>query len=119
MPQVAGMPSRGLYGKGHAPAGLSPGFTGRLPLRTYPTMVMGFWVPLQLHLLEKPLQKFVKYFFLFFFWLLKIKKNYTRPNTLACSKTMFAAVPYVLPVVLDVLGLVLVHGVVERVGVHC
>ena len=49
MPQVAGMPSRGLYGKGHAPAGLSPGFTGRLPLRTYPTMVMGFWVPLQDH----------------------------------------------------------------------
>ena len=44
MPQVAGMPSRGLYGKGHAPTGLSPGFTGRLPLRTYPTMVMGFWV---------------------------------------------------------------------------
>ena len=33
MPQVAGMPSLGLYGKGHAPAGLSPGF-------------MGFWVPL-------------------------------------------------------------------------
>ena len=27
--------SRGLYGKGHAPAGLSPGFTGRLPLRTW------------------------------------------------------------------------------------
>ena len=38
MPQVAGMPSRGLYGKGHAPAGLSPGFTGRLPLRTW-----GWW----------------------------------------------------------------------------
>ena len=54
-----------------------------------------------------------------FFFFLKIKKNYTRPNTLACSKTMFAAVPYVLPVVLDVLGLVLVRGVVERVGVHC
>ena len=32
---------------------------------------------------------------------------------------MFAAVPYVLPVVLDLLGLVLVRGVVERVGVHC
>ena len=32
---------------------------------------------------------------------------------------MFAAVPYVLPVVLDVLGLALVRGVVERVGVHC
>ena len=32
---------------------------------------------------------------------------------------MFAAVPYVLPVVLDVLGLVLVRGVVERVDVHC
>ena len=47
MPQVARMPSRGLYGKEHAPAGLSPGFTGRFPLRTYPTMVMGFWVPLQ------------------------------------------------------------------------
>ena len=56
---------------------------------------------------------------LFFFLFLKIKSNYTRPNTLACSKTMFAAVPYVLPVVLDVLGLVLVRGVVERVGVHC
>ena len=40
------MPSGGLYGKGHAPAGLSPGFTGGLPLRTYSTMVMGFWVPL-------------------------------------------------------------------------
>ena len=32
---------------------------------------------------------------------------------------MFADVAYVLPVVLDVLGLVLVRGVVERVGVHC
>ena len=71
-----------------------------------------------LYLLEKPLQNFVKYFFLFF-RLLKIKLNYTRPNTLACSKTVYAAVLYVLPVVLDVLGLVLVRGVVERVGVHC
>ena len=67
----------------------------------------------------KTAAKFRKIFFPSFFWLLKIKKNYTRPNTLACSKTMFAAVPYVLPVVLDVLGLVLVRGVVERVGVHC
>ena len=32
---------------------------------------------------------------------------------------MFAAVPNVLPVVSDVLGLVLVRGVAERVGVHC
>ena len=32
---------------------------------------------------------------------------------------MYAAVSYVLPVVLDVLGLVLVRGVLERVGVHC
>ena len=32
---------------------------------------------------------------------------------------MFVAAPYVLPVVLDVLGLVLVRGVEERVGVHC
>ena len=32
---------------------------------------------------------------------------------------MFAAMPYVLPVVLDVLGLVFVRGAVERVGVHC
>ena len=76
-----------------------------------------------LYLLEKPPQYFVKYFFSsFFFFLLlkkKKKKNYTRPSTLACSKTMFAAVPYVLPVVLDVIGLVLVRGVVERVGVHC
>ena len=39
-----------------------------------------------------------------FFFFLKIKKKNTRPNTLACSKTMFAAVPYMLPVVLDVLG---------------
>ena len=80
-------------------------------------------LPVWLYLLEKPPQNFVKYFFpLFFFFLAfekKKKKNYTRPNTLACSKTMFAAVPYVLPVVLDVLGLVLVRGVVERVGVHC
>ena len=72
-----------------------------------------------LYLLEKPLQNFVKYFFSSFFWLLKIKKNYTQPNTLACSKTMYAAVSYVLTVLLDVLGLVLVRGVVERVGVHC
>ena len=45
--------------------------------------------------------------------------NYTRPNTLACSKTMYASVSYVLPVDIDVLGLVLVLGVVESVGVHC
>ena len=32
---------------------------------------------------------------------------------------MYAAASYVLPIVLDVLGLVLVRGVVERVGVHC
>ena len=32
---------------------------------------------------------------------------------------MYAAVPYVLPVVLDVLGLVLVGGIVERVVVRC
>ena len=43
-----------------------------------------------------------------FFWFLKIKQHYTRPNTLACSKTMYASVSYVLHVVLDVLGLVLV-----------
>ena len=67
----------------------------------------------------KTAAKFRKIFFPSFFWLLKIKTNYTRPDTLACSMTMFAAVPYVLPVVLDVLGLVLVRGVVERVGVHC
>ena len=33
--------------------------------------------------------------------------------------TMYAAVPYVLAVVLDVLGLVLVRGVMERVVVRC
>ena len=54
-----------------------------------------------------------------FFLAFENKINYTRPNTLACRKTMYAAVPYVLPVVLDVLGLVLVRGVVELVGVHC
>ena len=43
------MPSRGLYGKGHAPAGLS-----RRPV-VYPTMVMGFWVPLQVQ--PDPLKK--------------------------------------------------------------
>ena len=76
-----------------------------------------------LYLLEKPPQNFVKYFFFFFAFEKKkkffLKKNYTRPNTLACSKTMFVDAPYVLPVVLDVLGPVLVRGVVERVGVHC
>ena len=79
--------------------------------------LVGFvWV--WLYLLEKPRQNFVKYFSSFF-WLLKIKENYTRPNTLACSKTMYAAPSYMLPAVLDVCGLVLVRGVVERVGVHC
>ena len=81
-----------------------------------PAALLGLFLAwVWLYLLEKPLQNFVKYLFLFF-WLSKIEKNYTRPNTLACSKNMFAAVPYVLPVVLDVLGLVLVRGVVERVG---
>ena len=70
-----------------------------------------------LYILEKPLQNFSQNFFLLF--LAFEKNNYTRPNTLACSKTMYVAVSYVLPVVLDVLGLVLVRGVVERVGVHC
>ena len=69
--------------------------------------------------LRKPLQNFVKYFPPFFLAFENKRKNNTRPNTLACSKTMYAAVPYVLPVVLDVLGLVLVRGVVERVDVHC
>ena len=32
---------------------------------------------------------------------------------------MYASVSYVLPADLDVLGLVLVLGVVESVGVHC
>ena len=59
------------------------------------------------------------YFLSTFLWLLKIKKNYTRPDTHGCSQTMYAAVPYVLPVVLDVLGLVLVRGVVEGVVVRC
>ena len=72
-----------------------------------------------LYLLEKPPQNFVKKIIFFLRLKKKKKKNYTRPNTLACSKTMFVAVPYVRPVVLDVLGLVLVRGVVERVGVHC
>ena len=50
---------------------------------------------------------------------LKIKKNYTRPNTPASSKTMYASASYVLPVDLDVRGLVLVLGVVDIIGVHC
>ena len=79
----------------------------------FPFVLFSFaWV--WLYLLEKPLQNFVKKIFFF-----EKKKNYTRLNTLACSKTMYDAVPYVLPVVLDVLGLVLVRGVVERVVVHC
>ena len=87
-----------------------------------PAALLGLFLAwVWLYLLEKPLQNFLKYFVFVFslFWLVKIKKNYTRPNTLACSKTMYAVVSYVLPVVLDVLGLVLVLGVVERVGVHC
>ena len=69
-----------------------------------------------LYLLDKPPQ-FRKICSFLSFWLLKIKKGYTRPNTLACNKTMYAAVSYVPPVILDVLGLVLVRGVMERV--HC
>ena len=88
-----------------------------------PAALLGLFLAwVWLYLLVKPLQNFVIYFFSFFFslfWLLKIKKNYTQPDTLACSMTMYAAVPYVLPVVLDVLGLILVRGVVERVVVRC
>ena len=47
------------------------------------------------------------------------KKIFTGTNTSASSKTMYASVAYVLPADLDVLGLVLVLGVVDIVGVHC
>ena len=65
-------------------------------------------------LLEKPLKHLLKYFLAF-----ENKKNYTRPNTLACSKTLYASMSYVLPVDLDVLVLVLVLDLVESVRVHC
>ena len=81
-----------------------------------PAALLGLFLALVwLYLLGKPLQNLKKKFFLSLAF--ENKKKYTRPNTLACSKTMYAAVSSVLPVVLGVLGLVLVRGVMERVGV--
>ena len=55
-------------------------------------------------------------FFVFFF---RKQNNYTRSNTPASSKTMYATVTCLLHVNLDVLGLVILLVVVKVVGVHC
>ena len=71
-------------------------------------------------LFEKPLQNPQKYFSpLFSVLFFEIKQKYTQSNTPASSKTMYASVTYLLPLALDVHGLVLVLGVLEIVGVHC